>query len=160
MPSRSGLWDCIVKIWSTDGFQGLYKGVHATFWRDIVGFPSYFVFFEFFCRLLSERPNHDDLGPFALCVTGGLAGAFSWGLVFPQDVIKCRIQVDYQNKYRGIWDCLVKSFREERWRLFTRGLAPTMIRGFPMNAAIFSVYIVMMRFYEEHRLGSTTAYSL
>jgi len=149
-----GLLDCIYKVWRENGFKGLYKGMAPTICRDIVGFPTYFMMFELFCRMLAkDGQSHDDLGPLSLVVAGGFAGALSWGVVFPPDVIKCRIQVDYDGRYNGMVDCIRKSFKQEGWNLFRRGLAPTMIRGFPMNAAIFSVYISMMKFYNEQQVG-------
>ena len=114
------------------------------------GFPTYFCSFEILSRMMSnEEPPYMDLGAPSLVLAGGLAGAFSWGCVFPPDVIKCRMQVDYSGKYSGFIDCVRQSFKEEGWSLMTRGFAPTVLRGFPMNAAIFSIYHMCLRSYED-----------
>lgn len=150
-----GLIDCVKKIYQQDGWKGIFNGYQGTVYRDIIGFPVYFCAFEALCRLMSEeKPPYKDLGPMALILGGGLAGALSWACAFPPDVIKCRIQVDYSGKYSGFSDCLKKSYKEEGMKLFRRGFAPCVIRGFPMNAAIFSIYHLSIRFYEEQWTGT------
>ena len=120
----------------------------------MIGFPAYFCSFEAFCRLMSDKGHpYEDLGPIPLALAGGCAGALSWALAFPADAIKSRNQVDYEGKYTGFWDCLRKSYSHEGASIFKRGLIPTVLRGFPMNAAIFSIYTVLMRSYRTRDLG-------
>ena len=148
-----GLIDCVRKIYSADGLAGLYNGVRGTFYRDLIGFPTYFCSFELLSRAFSTGGPSYDLGPGSLILAGGFAGTVSWACAFPPDVIKCRIQVDYSGKYSGFMDCLKKSYNEEGTALFRRGFIPTILRGFPMNAAIFSIYMSSIRFYEENEVG-------
>jgi solute carrier family 25 carnitine/acylcarnitine transporter 20/29 len=90
----------------------------------------------------------DVLGtnPVGLLVAGGTAGVFSWITSYPFDVVKTRIQslpLKGQpgfDKYSGFWDCAKKSYREEGWRVFFRGLNSCLIRAFPVNAVTFFVY--------------------
>ncbi|XP_065662369.1 mitochondrial basic amino acids transporter isoform X2 [Hydra vulgaris] len=146
----NGLQDCIIKILKKDGLKGLFKGFWATFYRDIIGFPAYFCCFEGFCCLISNEGHpYEDLGPSPLALSGGCAGAFSWAVVFPIDVIKSRIQADHGNNFSGFWDCLRKSYSNEGAKIFIHGLIPTVLRGFPMNAAIFSIYTILMRSYRS-----------
>ncbi|KAL1924200.1 uncharacterized protein VTP21DRAFT_7235 [Calcarisporiella thermophila] len=42
--------------------------------------------------------------------------------------------------YTGIIDCAVKSYRSEGIGVFFRGLAPTLLRAFPVNCVTFFVY--------------------
>jgi len=145
--------DCVRKIYREQGVRGLFNGYQGCFIRDMIGFPTYFCSFELFSRLLSkDGPPYADLGPVALVVAGGCAGSFSWACAFPPDVFKCRLQVDYSRKYDGFVDCVRKSFAEDGWALMRRGLAPTILRAFPMNAAIFSIYYTFIRSYEGWRL--------
>jgi len=149
-----GLIDCVRQIYHKAGFLGLYNGIRATFYRDMIGFPTYFCSFELLCRAISNNnPPYTDMGVTSLIIAGGTAGAFSWACAFPCDVIKCRIQVDYNGQYNGFKDCLVKSYKKEGNQLFQRGFIPTVLRGFPMNAAIFSIYMISIRFYEEREIG-------
>lgn len=150
----AGLIDCCRKVYKKEGFLGLFKGYQATVIRDAVGFSAYFVIFEQLSRWMSdEGPPYKDISMAGHVMAGGLTGACSWFFAFPPDVIKCRIQVDYEGKYSGFIDCLRKSYKEEGRALLTRGLWPCVLRGFPMNAAIFSIYHYMWRAYKEHELA-------
>lgn len=62
-----------------------------------------------------------------LLLAGGIAGAMGWLCSYPADVIKTRIQIDSGTKYKGFWDCAVKSYREgggglKGLSVFTKGL--------------------------------------
>ena len=46
--------------------------------------------------------------------------------------------------YTGIVDCFMRSYRTEGWRVFTRGMWPTLFRAFPVNSVIFVVYEMTM----------------
>ena len=123
----------------------------ATIIRDIPGFVSYFLSFEYLCRVIAGEEGA-YLGPVALMLAGGTAGSISWTLAFPPDVIKTRIQVDTSKRYTGFLQCLKSSFKEEQWRLFVRGLTPTILRAFPMNAAIFTVHTMLSRMYANYAM--------
>jgi len=149
-----GLIDCCRQIYRQQGFFGLFKGFNATFIRDAIGFTAFFGIFEQFSRWISkEGPPYRDITIVGHVVAGGLTGAISWGCAFPADVIKCRIQVDYDGRYNGFIDCVRKSYKEEGPALLRRGFWPCVLRGFPMNAAIFSIYHYMIRVYEDHDIA-------
>ncbi|CAO3627981.1 unnamed protein product [Cunninghamella blakesleeana] len=46
--------------------------------------------------------------------------------------------------YTSIKDCVVRSYQSDGIRVFFRGLLPTVLRGFPVNAVTFWVYEVVM----------------
>lgn len=149
-----GLIDCCRKIYKEEGFHGLFRGYQGTFVRDMIGFSAYFIIFEQISRWMSnEGPPYKDISMSGHILAGGLTGACSWFFAFPPDALKCRIQVDYEGKYSGLYDCLRKSYKEEGRALFTRGLLPCVLRGFPMNAAIFSIYHYMWRLYKDHEVA-------
>lgn len=118
------------------------------------GFASYFVSFEYMMQQ-TERPS-----AFYTLMAGGLAGTFSWIISFPVDVVKSRLQVDGidgTTKYNGAIDCMKKSYREEGYKFFTRGLNSTLMRAFPMNAVCFLVVSQVMKFMENKSLNVTIA---
>ena len=57
-------------------------------------------------------------------------------------VIKTRYQSDgtgiAKYRYKSIEDCINKSLEQDGWRVFVRGLLPTILRAFPTNAATFA----------------------
>ncbi|XP_013109637.1 mitochondrial basic amino acids transporter [Stomoxys calcitrans] len=118
-----------------EGLRGTMRGLTFTAFRDVPGFASYFVSYEFMMRQQSQ-PNI----VYGLCA-GGLAGICSWLATYPIDVVKTCIQADdlKHPKYNGYMDCIRKGYESDGIRFFFRGMNSTLIRSFPMNAACFFV---------------------
>lgn len=111
----------------------------------VKGFASYFVAFELMMSK-AEKPS-----AFYTLMAGGFAGTFSWLVSFPVDVVKSRLQVDGidgKPKYNGAIDCMKQSYKAEGLKFFTRGLGPTLLRAFPMNAVCFLVVSYVMKFFD------------
>ncbi|KAL4072882.1 mitochondrial carrier domain-containing protein [Scleroderma yunnanense] len=113
--------------------------------------------------ILSEIDSEAQSTPWPiLFLAGGLAGIAGWITTFPMDVIKTRMQstdivasvrnpprrreLDPLNPYRTILSTAIHSYRSEGYRVFFKGLVPTLIRAVPVNMATFSVYeaVVLM----------------
>jgi solute carrier family 25 carnitine/acylcarnitine transporter 20/29 len=45
--------------------------------------------------------------------------------------------------YRSTWDCIVRSYKAEGLSVFVRGIGPTVLRAFPVNAVTFWVYEII-----------------
>ncbi|KAH8246756.1 hypothetical protein KR038_007418 [Drosophila bunnanda] len=137
---------CLTHILRTEGIRATYKGLLATILRDIPGFASYFVSYEFFMRQM-ETPS------IAYTLTaGGSAGCVSWLFCYPIDVVKTHMQADALGKdakYNGFLDCAIKGFKSDGLQYFFRGLNSTLIRSFPMNAATFLVVSLVMNFFNS-----------
>jgi len=86
------------------------------------------------------------VGTFGMMMAGGMAGVASWILTFPIDVVKTRIQSDVSGSYKGVVDCIKKTWVNEGSRAFSRGLVSSVIRAFPTNAATFTVVTWIMRY--------------
>lgn len=149
--SFRGPTQCLSYIYHTSGVRGVFKGLGITALRDIPGFASYFVSYEFLIRL------NQDPGILSTLLAGGLAGIASWTFTIPVDVVKSRIQVDgmlaSEQKYNGIIDCVRKSYQEEGLAFFSRGFASTLLRSFPMNAVCFLVVSTTLKSWENFKQG-------
>lgn len=98
------------------------------------------------------------MGPLATVCAGGLAGMIAWASTFPFDVIKSRMQADGNNGtflYKGTVDCFVQSFKASGLRSLFSGLGPTLLRAFPTNAVIFSVYTFVSNLFTGSSLTLT-----
>ena len=71
-------------------------------------------------------------------LSGGFAGAMSWTVIYPMDVIKSNIQTSQGSQ--GILATTLSLKRKYGWGIFTRGLGVTVLRAFPVNAAVFYFY--------------------
>ncbi|XP_052865600.1 mitochondrial basic amino acids transporter [Anopheles cruzii] len=143
----SGPLDCSRHIWRREGVRGIFRGFGITAVRDMPGFSSYFVAYEYMVRYVANP------SPFVILMAGGLAGTFSWLLTFPMDVIKSRLQADGISsggrQYRGLVDCVRKSYASEGLGFLSRGLASTLLRAFPMNAVCFLVVSYTMKLFDN-----------
>lgn len=95
-----------------------------------------------------------------MLLAGGFAGMASWFVSYPIDVLKTRVQMDGSDgrrTYEGMVDCYKKSVAREGYKFLFRGLMPTLVRAFPVNAACFTVVTWSMRIMDnEFRLLGET----
>eukprot|EP00058_Branchiostoma_floridae_P020005 XP_002605495.1 hypothetical protein BRAFLDRAFT_92916 [Branchiostoma floridae] len=138
---------CLWRIYKAEGLRGCYRGMFLTLWRDVPAVGTYFFTYDTVCQMFApDDSDQNNVG--TLLFAGGMAGVFSWLITYPVDVIKARIQADGvggKNVYEGMSDCFVTSYKTEGWKFFTRGLNSTLIRAFPVNAAILTVVTLILR---------------
>lgn len=60
--------------------------------------------------------------------------------------------------YKGIGDCIAKTYRSEGVHGFFRGMPTTLIRSFPVNAVTFSVVTWMLRCFDPLPESSSVTY--
>lgn len=153
----SGPTQCLTYIYRCEGFAGVFRGLGATTLRDVPGFASYFVSYEYLIRLKA------DPGIAYTLFAGGTAGALSWVAGIPIDVVKSRLQTDGMNgdrrAYNGMIDCFRKSYQNEGTAFLTRGLSSTLLRAFPMNAVCFAVVNTTINQWENFENKTQTANS-
>ena len=133
-----------------EGALGLYRGMGATLLREVPGNALMFGSYAATKGLLAQTRGCtvEELGASDLVVAGGTGGAVYWGLMYPVDVIKSKIQLDSpaQNLYRGTLDAFSKVWRSEGLAGLYRGFSPCLARAFPANAACFLGYEAAMKF--------------
>lgn len=134
--------DCLAKTFRNEGLFGIYRGLGCTILRDAPAFGVYFAGYEFLTGKVTDSKG--NVNTLSLLFVGGLAGVMSWVVIYPLDVMKSRLQADGMNgavkKYKGLWDCMKKSYKTEGLKVFAKGLNSTLIRAFPTNAATFAVF--------------------
>ncbi|KAI9298952.1 mitochondrial substrate carrier family protein G [Neoconidiobolus thromboides FSU 785] len=147
----NGLIDCAKQTIKRDGLSGMYRGFGVTLTRDMACFAGYFSMYHFMRNLYIEKlspegfnKDTDDL-PFSyLFLSGGLSGIACWLTSYPQDIIKSNIQSSPVKV--GVIETIKRIYRFSGLRGFTYGLAPTLLRSFPANAATFIGYETAMKF--------------
>ncbi|XP_018087823.1 mitochondrial basic amino acids transporter isoform X2 [Xenopus laevis] len=140
--------DCLVKIYRKEGLRGINRGMVTTFLRETPSFGFYFLTYDYLTRYIGCEINDKFIIP-KLLFAGGMSGIVSWLSTYPIDVIKSRLQADGiggVNHYNGIMDCVRKSYKEEGWRVFSRGLTSTLLRAFPVNAATFATVTMFLMY--------------
>ncbi|KAK4516271.1 Glucosamine-6-phosphate isomerase (Glucosamine-6-phosphate deaminase) (GNPDA) (GlcN6P deaminase) [Mucor velutinosus] len=148
--------DCLKNLYTTGGIRYCFKGMLPTTLREL-SFGPYFLTYEFICRIMTTSdPNsinnstYELSGP-KIILAGGSAGIVAWCSTYFADVVKTRIQSEPE-RYKGFIDCIKSSYRNEGWRIFFRGLTPTILRAFPSNAATFAAYTWTMKLCQSSQL--------
>ncbi|XP_026732985.1 mitochondrial basic amino acids transporter-like [Trichoplusia ni] len=126
----SGAWAGARHIIRTGGFRALFRGLCVTIARDSPALAIYFSSYEAMTR--------GDQSVMKVFMGGGIAGALSWVVLYPVDVVKSRLQGDLVGKYAGAWDCFVQSIRADGWRCMKRGIGAVTLRAFISNGACFT----------------------
>lgn len=149
-PQYKNPLQCLAHLHQTEGFRGVFRGYSITLAREIPAFGSYFVSYDWFCRLLSGHSKDAEMGAIPVMLAGGLSGVTSWVITYPLDVVKSRVQADGflgPKQYNGTIDCFIKSYQNEGLNAFSRGLTSTVIRAFPTNAATFLAVSMTFKFF-------------
>ncbi|XP_053305015.1 solute carrier family 25 member 45 [Spea bombifrons] len=136
---------CAARIFNEEGISGLYRGSVALALRDVPSVGLYFLTYEVLCKWMTN--DEEVPGVWGMLVAGGCAGTVGWAAANPMDVIKSRLQMDGIQgvKYRGLLDCLIKSFQQEGARVLLKGLTINSIRAFPVNAVTFVSYEMLLQ---------------
>ena len=168
-------------IWKTQGLKGLYFGGTVTAVRDSVGYGFYFWGYElcsryFYCFPAAVGGGESCSETVRTLVCGGIAGIITWASIFPLDVVKTRVQAQWQElpemlggrereglltgrqnaqggttRILGAWEVTKLTWREEGIRPFFRGLGVCSLRAFVVNAVQWGVYEWIMRELGEGR---------
>ncbi len=146
------------KIFQKEGIRGFYKGFGPTALRDIPSIGFYFFTYtrsrDWMGKLeqgdtpLEPGQTHHEPSSMATMIAGGLAGTISWVVVYPMDVIKTVTQVSKgpvlgnPKAYSDMNSLEVGRtlLRHHGVQIFFRGLGPTVLRAFPVNATTFFFY--------------------
>jgi len=125
-----------------DGPLGFYHGITSTILRDV---PGYFFFFGGYestrYYLTREGDDPENVGLLRTIIAGGVGGLCIWTTCYPIDVVKSRMQVySAGGQAVGAIEVCRALWREGGAHAFYRGIAPTLFRSFPANAALFAGY--------------------
>ncbi|CAI5702124.1 hypothetical protein KXD40_000495 [Peronospora effusa] len=135
-----GPWDCLVKVGKEEGLKGLFRGYSALLLRDVpfsfFFFGSYQAFTSTVAKVLGKE-SKNDLNPLAILASGGLAGASSWGIMFPADVLKSRMQTASSTEPLSLRGAFRAVYSEFGIHGFYRGWSAAVLRAFPANGSLF-----------------------
>ena len=138
-PPRIGPYQLTRDILRSDGVPGLFRGLTATFTREMPGYFCFFFAYEFSRDLVrSPGQSKDDIGALKTVLCGGVAGVTLWTVIFPADVVKSRLQV--AGSSTPMLKLMSEIYRREGLAALYSGLGPSIIRTFPATGALFLAY--------------------
>jgi len=148
----------------TEGLRGIFRGLGTTICREVPGFGTYFLAYEFLTRSSGENGESGlPISTVHMLLAGGFSGSLSWVFTYPIDVVKTRLQVNGKGgsyRYSGFIDCWKKSIETDGYSVMTRGLTSSILRAFPTNAATFTVVTWVIRWANANQVENTPAYMI
>lgn len=122
----------------------LYRGLSATFTRETPGFAIYFTVYN---NLKDYHIKQYDSLP--LCMSflyGGIAGGSSWFGIYPQDVVKTRMQSQLADKRVSFMKTVTNIYSDGGIRSFFKGFHFALMRAVPLHAGTFMMMEVMQKY--------------
>ncbi len=157
-PGSLGVQAAMRRIVARHGAVGLFRGMFATLLRDGPTFGVYFTSYNHVKEITeawaaprgwSEAGGGGGGGAaevlqrrWPTLLAGGVAGALSWAVALPADVVKSNIQAARMDKPAVDLGWLATARRvhaEGGARAFFRGFVPCIVRSVPVNAITFMV---------------------
>lgn len=149
----TGIIPTIKAIIEENGILGLWQGQLGTFIREAIGSLIWFGTFQLLKRLfmykitgswdILDKDTKDgsasadvNIPSWVLLVSGAIAGFVFNGSVFPIDTVKSVMQTEQL----GFREAVNYIHKQDGFGGFYRGLAITLIRSMPSNAAVFYTY--------------------
>jgi len=119
---RTGSLKLARAIIKEEGIRGLYRGYSLSLLRDVPGLAISLGAFQF-----TRRKLHETWGDktYNSLISGAVAGGSTWLFIYPQDLIKTRIQTTKQTAMKVIKDV----YGKEGLRGFWRGFGACMTRA-------------------------------
>ncbi|KAG8348414.1 putative Mitochondrial carrier protein [Trypanosoma vivax] len=141
-----GVWNCALEIVREGGPTALYRGCFATLAREVPGTAAYCGTYDKMKEMLIPvGGTAEDLSAWHFMLAGGTSGVAFWSIFFPADVVKTRVQVDPTFARSGFFKALRQLYLEGGVHALYCGWTGTVVRAFPSNAIIFSMYDLTMR---------------
>ncbi|KAL4735372.1 mitochondrial carrier domain-containing protein [Aspergillus similis] len=148
-----GLYSCIRQITATSGLTGLYRGQVPTMLREFGSYGVWFSVYEYLVSNLSTSPCSSDqsqraqesvteMPKWKVASCGALTGIILWGVNYPFDVVKSKMQangVGSKQRYWGVRDVVSQTWRQDGLRGFWRGVGMAMGRAVPVCGGTFVV---------------------
>ncbi|CAJ1951597.1 unnamed protein product [Sphenostylis stenocarpa] len=159
----TGLIGSAVRIAKTEGLLGFYKGNGASVARIIPYAAIHYMSYEEYRRWIGKTFPDVWKGPTLDLVAGSLSGGTAVLFTYPLDLTRTKLayqivsptkssalgMVNNEQAYRGIIDCLTRTYREGGTRGLYRGVAPTLVGIFPYAGLKFYFYEEMKRHVPE-----------
>ncbi|XP_051565400.1 ADP/ATP translocase 3-like [Myxocyprinus asiaticus] len=128
----TGLADCLVKIFRSDGLRGLYQGFNVSLQGIIIYRAAYFGFYDTAKAMLPDSKNTHIVVNWMIAQTVTVvAGVVS----YPFDTVRRCMMMQSGRKggdimYMGTIDCWRKIAHDEGGKAFFKGSLSNILRGF------------------------------
>ena len=121
----------------------LFKGLSATFTREVPGFAIYFSTYEYLKNkfYISQNKDIDIVSSF---IFGGIAGSTAWLFIYPQDRIKTIIQSNNNSKI-NMMEIIKSTYQNGGLRQFYSGFSMAIARAVLLHSGTFCMMEILNR---------------
>lgn len=146
----NSIFHALTSIIKNEGIRGLFRGlvpsVTAIAPNAAIQFGTYNFILERY-KLFMEIEN---ISRHTILLAGTFSGIIAKSCIYPLDLTKKRLQIQEFHEHRttygqnitttGMFDCLRKTFAQERFAGLYKGLAPAVIKSGMMSGLYFFFY--------------------
>jgi solute carrier family 25 carnitine/acylcarnitine transporter 20/29 len=118
----------------------MYKGLSATFTREVPGFAIYFSTYE---GLKSHFYKNKDISILSSFVFGGMSGTMAWIFIYPQDRIKTIIQSNNQDNISSIIKSTINGGFIKTLQSFYKGFSFAIGRAILLHSGTFATMEIL-----------------
>lgn len=127
-------------IYKEEGFKGIYNGLYPSVIKQSSNQGIRFFVMETLKNFYQGGNSDVPVPKFLVGLFGGFAGFCSVVGNNPVDVVKTRMQSLEHVKYKNMFDCFFKIWRNEGFFSFYRGVTPRLSRVIVEVALTFMIY--------------------
>jgi hypothetical protein len=119
----------------------LFKGLSATFTREVPGFSIYFSTYEYLKNKFYTSQNK-EIDLVSSFVFGGISGSMAWIFIYPQDRIKTIIQSNNNGK-ANITELIKTTYQNGGIRQFYSGFSLAIARAVLLHSGTFCMMEIL-----------------
>lgn len=149
-----GMWEGLRHIYATKGLKGLWAG----FTPSTLGVAHGAVQFAIYEKMKHSRGamigGESKLSNWDYIYMSGGSKLLAGGITYPYQPVRARMQTyDAARTYSGLLDVLRKTWKNEGFLAFYKGVVPNTVRVIPTTIVTFVVYentkIYLPKFFDE-----------
>lgn len=136
-----GMFHGLYSLCREEGLRGCYRGFLPGLFgvsHGALQFMCYDQLKQYYCAL-TGLPISSQLSTAHYLALAALSKLFASSTTYPYQVVRARL-MDQQSDFDGVLDVVKRTFRNEGWRGFYKGLAPNLVRVTPATCITFAVY--------------------
>ncbi|XP_055268764.1 solute carrier family 25 member 36 isoform X1 [Moschus berezovskii] len=146
---RMGAFECIRKVYQTDGLKGFYRGMSASY-AGISETVIHFVIYESIKQKLleykiastmeNEEESVKEVSDFVgMMLAAATSKTCATSIAYPHEVVRTRLREE-GTKYRSFFQTLSLLVQEEGYGSLYRGLTTHLVRQIPNTAIMMATY--------------------
>lgn len=147
-----GLFDGLYKLVKLEGLKGMYSG----YLPGIFGISHGVVQFVSYEKMKQWYYDHNayekdiKLGVLPYIGLSAFSKVLAVSITYPYQVVRSRLQ-DSSCNYKGTWDVIIRTVRNESFKGFYKGIIPNLIRVTPACCITFICYENIMHYFQLYK---------